>query len=68
MKRKVEKLWLEKENILGLFGQSQYATQNMQVMYIQVFQDLKFCDAQIHSLESNVKVHEEKESILKFRF
>ncbi len=45
MKVKVEKLWLEKEDILGLFKQSQYATQNMQVMYTQVFQDLEFFDA-----------------------
>jgi hypothetical protein len=29
MKVKVEKLWLEKEDILGLFKQNQYATQNM---------------------------------------
>ncbi len=37
-------------------------------MYTQVFQDLEFCDGQIHALMSDVKVHEEKESILKFRF
>ncbi len=41
----------------------------MQVMHTQVSQDLELCDAQIHALKSNVKVHEElKESILKLRF
>ncbi len=45
LKGKVEKLSLERKDILGLFRQSQYATQNMQVMYTQVFQDLEFCDA-----------------------
>jgi hypothetical protein len=38
-------------------------------MHTQVSQDLELCDAQIHALKSNVKVHEElKESIMKLRF
>jgi hypothetical protein len=40
----------------------------MQVMYTQVFQDLEFFYAQIHALKFGVKVHEEKKTILKFRF
>ncbi len=38
-------------------------------MHTRVSQDLELCDAQIHALKSNVKVHEKlKESILKLRF
>jgi hypothetical protein len=39
----------------------------MQVMHTQAFQDLKLCDSQIHVLESNAKVKEEKESNLKLK-
>lgn len=67
MKTKIEKLNVEGNDLEGQHKQAEYAAKDMQLMHLQVHQEFEKCKSQIQSLQSTLKVNEERQLGLKLK-